>query len=78
MLLVSRRGVDDSVVLMGLDISLQDYEGTSCYFVVLGVRVGELLCQEGQMDLNCIGRDRRVGRRLRGAVEFVMVARGLR
>jgi len=30
------------------------------------------------MELNCIGRDRRVGRRLRDAVEFVTVARGFR
>jgi len=27
------------------------------------------------MELNCIGRDRRVGRRLRDAVEFVTVAK---
>jgi len=76
-LLVFRCGVDDSVALMGLDTSLQDCEGTSCCFVVLSVRAGELLCQEGQMELNCIGRDHRVGRRLRDAVEFVTVARGL-
>ena len=62
---------------MGPGTSHEDCGETSCCFVVLGVHEGELLCQARQLELNCIGRDRRVGRRLRDVVEVVTVAKGL-